>query len=280
MEKQQFKATINAPRNTVWHALWADNYYRHWTSVFYEGSYAESNWNEGDEIKFLGPGGGGMYSIIDKKEEPSLMRFKHLGELKNNEKQPASPWSGAIEEYRLIENGNQTELITEIDLTDEMKDYFMKTFPSALEKIKAIAESEEIKSVTIEATVNAPVEKVWESWTSPGHITKWNQASPDWHCPKAENDVKPGGQFSITMAAKDGSFSFDFGGTYDEVKTNKLIAYTIGDGRKVKVNFEQDGNGTKVVEKFETENTNPVAMQQMGWQSILNSFKQYTESLN
>jgi len=280
MEKQQFKTTINAPRNTVWHALWEDNYYRQWTSVFYDGSYAESNWNEGDEIKFLGPGGGGMYSIIDKKEEPSLMSFKHLGELKNNVKQPESPWSGAIEEYRLADSEGKTELVVEMDLTEDMKDYFLKTFPVALEKVKAIAESQEIKSVTIETTVNAPVEKVWESWTAPEHITKWNQASPDWHCPKAENDVTPGGKFSITMAAKDGSFSFDFGGMYDEVKTNELLAYTLADGRKVKVNFEQGGNGTKVVEKFETESMNPVAIQQMGWQSILNSFKQYTESLN
>ncbi len=280
METHQFTIIINAPRNVIWHALWADTYYRQWTSAFCEGSYAESNWNEGDEIKFLSPGDNGMYSIIDKKEEPSVMSFKHFGEIKNNEKLPPASWSGGTEQYRLTEKEGQTELVVEIDLVDEMKDYFLKTFPLAMEKLKAIAESEEIKMATVETLVNAPIDTVWESWTAPQHITQWNQASADWHCPKAVNDVKPGGQFSFAMAAKDGSFSFDFSGVYDKVKTNKLITYTMSDGRKAIVVFEQESNGTKVLEKFETENTNPVAMQQYGWQSILNSFKKYTESMN
>src|SRR3954470_8224336 len=90
-------------------------------------------------------------------------------------------------------------------------------------------------TITVENTVNAPVEKVWKLWTLPEHITKWNNASDDWHTPRAENDVRVGGKFSSRMEAKDGSFGFDFAGVYDDVKTNSLIAYTIGDGRKVKV---------------------------------------------
>src|SRR6266481_2238277 len=91
--------------------------------------------------------------------------------------------------------------------------------------------------ITVAATVNAPIVKVWDSWTNPEHIIKWNNASDDWHTTKAENDLRVGGKFLSRMEAKDGSFGFDFGGVYDEVKTNELIAYTIGDGRKVKVNF-------------------------------------------
>ena len=91
--------------------------------------------------------------------------------------------------------------------------------------------------ITVQTTVNAPVSKVWESWTAPKHITKWCQASDDWHAPKAENDLRAGGKFSTTMAAKDGSVSFDFGGTYSTVKTNSLIEYAIEDGRKVKIVF-------------------------------------------
>src|SRR5882672_2802923 len=87
--------------------------------------------------------------------------------------------------------------------------------------------------VTVEATVNVPVEKVWATWSKPEHIVKWNNASDDWHTPRAENDLRTGGKFSSRMEAKDGSFGFDFGGVYDEVRTNELIAYTIGDGRKV-----------------------------------------------
>jgi uncharacterized protein YndB with AHSA1/START domain len=131
--------------------------------------------------------------------------------------------------------------------------------------------------ITIETTVNAPVEKVWEFWSSPEHIKNWCSASEDWHVPAAENDLRTGGKFSTRMEAKDGSFGFDFGGVYDEVVTNKLIDYTMGDGRKVVVNFTSNGNQTKVVETFDAENTNPVEMQQAGWQAILNNFKKYTE---
>ncbi len=133
-------------------------------------------------------------------------------------------------------------------------------------------------TITIDATVNAPVEKVWKFWTGIGHIKKWNSASDDWHSPYAENDLKAGGKFLSRMEAKDGSFGFDFGGIYDDVKTHELIAYTLGDGRKVKVTFSSEGNVTKIVENFEAESVNSVEMQRMGWQSILNNFKKYTES--
>lgn len=132
--------------------------------------------------------------------------------------------------------------------------------------------------ITVETNVNAPVTKVWESWTKPEHIKKWNSASEDWHTPKAENDLRVGGAFSSRMEAKDGSFGFDFGGIYDEVKTNEIIAYTLGDGRKVKITFEVTDQGTKVTESFDAENENPVEMQREGWQSIMDNFKKYTEA--
>lgn len=106
-------------------------------------------------------------------------------------------------------------------------------------------------AITVEATVNAPVEKVWKYWSTPEHIMKWNNASDDWHSSAATNDLRTGGTLSVRMEAKDGSAGFDFGGVYDEVKTNQLIAYTMGDGRKVKVTFTTMGNQTKVTETFE-----------------------------
>ncbi|NHC43459.1 polyketide cyclase [Bacillus sp. MM2020_1] len=131
--------------------------------------------------------------------------------------------------------------------------------------------------VTVKATVNAPVEKVWEYWTEPKHITKWNNASDDWHTPIAENDLTVGGKFLTRMEAKDGSFGFDFGGIYDEVKLNELISYTMGDGRKVTITFKAQGNETEVIETFDAETSNPVEMQQAGWQAILDNFKKYAE---
>jgi uncharacterized protein YndB with AHSA1/START domain len=132
--------------------------------------------------------------------------------------------------------------------------------------------------ITVENTVNAPVEKVWEFWTSPNHITKWNNASDDWHSPSAENDVRTGGKFNVRMEAKDGSMGFDFGGVYDRVEANKAIEYTMGDGRKVTVRFTPEDSQTKVVEMFEAEGENPIEMQRGGWQAILDNFKKYTES--
>ena len=132
--------------------------------------------------------------------------------------------------------------------------------------------------VTIESSIQAPVEKVWEFWTKPEHITKWNHASDDWHSPFAENDLRVGGKFSARMEAKDGSFGFDFHGVYDDVRNNEYIAYTIGDGRKVTVNFSKQGNNTKVIESFEAENQHPVDFQKGGWQAILDNFKKYTEN--
>ena len=131
--------------------------------------------------------------------------------------------------------------------------------------------------VTVKATVNAPVEKIWEYWTEPKHITKWNNASDDWHTPIAENDLTVGGKFLTRMEAKDGSFGFDFGGIYDEVKLNELISYTMGDGRKVTITFKAQGNETEVIETFDAETSNPVEMQQAGWQAILDNFKKYVE---
>ncbi len=132
--------------------------------------------------------------------------------------------------------------------------------------------------ITVETTVNAPVEKVWKVWSTPGDITKWATASPDWHTPFSENDLRVGGKFTSRMEARDGSFGFDFWGIYDEVKPNELIEYTLGDGRKVVIGFTGKGNETKIVQTFEAEGTNPVEMQRGGWQAIMDNFKKYVEA--
>lgn len=133
--------------------------------------------------------------------------------------------------------------------------------------------------VTVQAVIQAPVEKVWKCWTEPEHITKWNQALDDWHSPRSENDLRVGGKFNTRMEAKDGSMGFDFFGTYDVVKQHEEIAYTLGDGRKVQILFIAQGNQTKVVETFEAEGTHPVEYQQAGWQAIMDNFKKHVESV-
>ncbi len=132
--------------------------------------------------------------------------------------------------------------------------------------------------ITVEATVHAPVEKVWEYWTEPKHITNWCNASDDWHAPSAENDLRVDGKFKTNMAAKDGSISFDFEGVYINVQKYKTIEYTLADGRKVSITFLSEGDQTKIVETFDPENINPAEMQRGGWQAIIDNFKKYTEA--
>ena len=133
------------------------------------------------------------------------------------------------------------------------------------------------QKITIKTIINAPVEKVWTYWTEPEHIKKWNNASEDWHTTKAENDLRIGGKFISRMEAKDGSFGFDFGGIYDEVKVYDFISYTLGDERKVSITFVKNQDKTEITEEFEAENENSIEMQKMGWQAILDNFKRYTE---
>jgi uncharacterized protein YndB with AHSA1/START domain len=133
--------------------------------------------------------------------------------------------------------------------------------------------------IQVEVVVQAGKEVVWDAFTNPTHIVNWCFASDDWHCPAAQSDLRIGGTFVTTMAAKDGSMSFDFTGTFETVEPQARYSYVIVDGRKVEVIFEAADQGTKVIEKFEAESVNAEDLQKAGWQAILENFKTYTESL-
>jgi uncharacterized protein YndB with AHSA1/START domain len=136
----------------------------------------------------------------------------------------------------------------------------------------------EQRTITVEALIQAPIEKVWEFWTEPEHITHWAFASDDWEAPYAENDLTVGGKFKTAMSAKDKSSEFDFTGTYTNIKTNELIEYSMDDGRHAKVGFEELSGGVRITETFDPENINSEETQRSGWQSILENFKKYAEA--
>lgn len=136
----------------------------------------------------------------------------------------------------------------------------------------------ETKTLTVGTIIYAPVEKVWNLWTDPSHIIHWNNASDDWHTPKAENDLRAGGRFLSRMEAKDGSQGFDFTGEYTKIKQYEHIEYILSDGRKVEISFVSKNNETMITETFEAEQLYTAEMQEAGWQSILNNFKKYVES--
>jgi uncharacterized protein YndB with AHSA1/START domain len=135
----------------------------------------------------------------------------------------------------------------------------------------------EMNLLTVRATIKAPLNKVWNCWTEAAQVQHWNFASSDWHCPSTSNDLIVGGEFHYTMAAKDNSAQFDFWGTYQVIEINKRIEIVLGDGRIMKVLFDETQDGIIVTEQFEPENQNPIDLQQAGWQMILDNFKNYVE---
>lgn len=135
------------------------------------------------------------------------------------------------------------------------------------------------KTIIIDVVVNNSLENVWNAWNEPEHIVNWYFASPEWHCPKADIDLQIWWELAITLAAKDGSMSFDLKWKYSDIQDEKYIAYTLEDGRKVTVWFEQASEWVKVTETFEPEKSNSEEMQQQGWMAILNNFKTYGEKI-
>ncbi|WP_422348716.1 SRPBCC family protein [Flagellimonas sp.] len=131
--------------------------------------------------------------------------------------------------------------------------------------------------ITVNTIVDANREQVWNYWNRPEHITQWNFVTDDWHCPKAENDLKVGGTFKYRMEAKDGSFGFDFEAIYNEIVDQEKIAYTMTDGRKAVTTFNDEEGKTKISTTFDPEEQNPIEMQRDGWQAIINNFKKHVE---
>ncbi len=276
----EFKIDINASAAEVWYALWNDIHYRSWTKIFKEGSYYVGDFSLGNKIQFLSPDGGGIFGIIDTYKENESITFKYTGLIRNFKEVSEGPeteeWQDMYETYKIIVNKTNVTLSTNLEApNDAFEKYLNDHYPKAFEVIKQIAEN---LTVTISATINKPLEVVWNCFTNPEAIMKWNQASLDWHCPKAQNDLKVGGKFLYTMAAKDGSFGFDFIGTYTEIETDKRITYIMEDNRTCCIQFHFNNNTTKVTSTFDIEHENFPVVQEQGWQAILNSFKKYTEN--
>lgn len=275
MKQITFSTTINAPAEKVWFCLWNKANYENWTKVFSEGSFALSEWKKGSKVHFLMPKGDGMFSEITEMIPNQLMSFHHLGEIKNFEEQEINnEWSNSEESYLLSEENGITTLKAVLSIDEKWQDFFDNTFPKALELVKEDAENGNAKLITVQTLINKPLQEVWDKYTKPEHIVNWNFASDDWHCPKAYNEVKTGGQFSHRMESKDGTMGFDFEGTYTEVIPLKKLVFNLGE-RKVWTEFIDFNGKTLVLGNFEPENVHSIYMQRDGWQAILENFKKY-----
>ena len=144
MKRKQFKTTINASREKVWEVLWNDETYPKWTAPFIEGSHAETDWEEGSKVLFLGPERNGMVSRIKSKKVNAFMSFAHQGIVKNGEEDTKSEevksWKGALENYTLKDVNGKTELTMDVDIADEYLENFQKAIPKALQKVKELSE--------------------------------------------------------------------------------------------------------------------------------------------
>lgn len=289
MKKLNLDIQIDAPREIVWESIVNPKKYMYWTSAFAEGSYFEGGWNKGDKIRFLANHEnetGGMFSEIAESRFPEYISIRHLGYIKNGvvdtKSDEVKKWAPMYENYILEKaDENSTRFGLEMDLPDEFYEMFHEMWPKALILLKKVSEENRqmVTKITIGTVVDAPLEKVWECWTKPEHIMQWNFASVDWHCPTVENDLRKDGKFCYTMSSKDGKMSFGFEGIYLLVKELEQIHYQIADGRNVQVSFTKTSEGVKVTETFEAENIHSVELQRAGWQSILDNFKNHTESL-
>lgn len=131
--------------------------------------------------------------------------------------------------------------------------------------------------ITVETNVNTTLDRAWQGWISPDDIIQWNFASQDWCCPKAQIQLEVGKRFNYRMEAKDGSFGFDFEGTFTKIILKKYIEYKLDDARLVSITFEDLTDQVRIIETFDTENINSVDLQKQGWQSILDNFKKHIE---
>ena len=277
---------IQAPAEKVWQVLWNSSTNRQWASAFGKGMFYKSNWQEGSRTFLVNDEGTGGFGEVEKIIPNQLMRIREKGWVLNwKELDPdytvdingkKLKWEAGIGEYRLIEKDGITELQYFMELGENWAEILEPVFPKALKLVKEIAEGRAV--LTVQTEVAVPKEKAWEIFNTPDHITKWNSASPDWHTPRASNDLKTGGKFSYRMEAKDGSFGFDFNGEYTEVKPLDSFSYVMEDGRRASVAFSSVPAGTKIVTTFDAESQNPLDLQQDGWQSILDNYKKYAEN--
>ena len=266
--------TIAASIEKVWAALTTPEIVKQ----YFFGTELVTDWEIGKPIYFRGEWEGKAYEdkgIVLDYEEDKYLKYSYLSSWENK---PDLPENYNNITYTVNEVDGKTVLtITQDGFEDEEKrNHSEQNWQSVFGGMKELLEKKE--KITVQVTIDASVEKTWTFWTEPHHIIHWNNASDDWHTTHAENDLQVGGSFLSRMAAKDGSFSFDFVGTYSKVELDSLIEYAIVDGRKVSISFEKMNENTcQVTETFEAEDIHSLELQQAGWQAILNNFKAYVE---
>lgn len=273
---------FNTTPEHLWELIVDPEHYRFWTTAFSQGSKFVGDWSQGSHIRFVmedeAGNESGMLSMIEVSAWPKHISIKHLGLVMNGiedyDSEEARQWTPAYENYTLVstEDGQCIFKMAQ-DIPEAYEEEFVENWNHAFELIKQRLEglhSQNYK-ITLEVQSKHNPEELWKKLTEPELVKTWNFASLDWGCPKAENDLKVGGEFHYEMAAKDGSMSFDFWGTYTKIEENRALEFNLGDGRKVSIELIKKPWGSLVVESFEPEQENSLHLQRQGWQAILNN---------
>jgi uncharacterized protein YndB with AHSA1/START domain len=274
--------SFNTTPEILWEMIVDPDHYRFWTSAFSIGSQFIGDWSVGSGIRFVMEDESGvesgMISEVVASEWPNHISIKHLGLVMNGvedyESEEVKLWTPAFENYTLVSNeSGQCAFKMVQDIPDayeaEFRDNWNKAF-DLIEKRLSLWSKPSVP-ITLEARSNHSPSSLWAKLTQPELVKTWNFASEDWYCPEAKNDLRIGGEFHYEMAAKDGSMSFDFWGTYTKIEENKRLEFTLGDGRKVSIELIEKPYGSLVVERFEPEHENSTHLQRQGWQAILNN---------
>lgn len=280
MKKIQLSRTFKATQEQLWELIVDADHYRFWTASFSEGSDFIGDWSAGSKIRFVAdnPSGeeNGMLAEISESKWPEFISIHHLGLVMNGvpdyDSSLAKEWTPAYENYYLIkESGESCTFKLVQDVPDSHADVLLEHWNNAFKAMEArLASSEPVgKIITLREYSKYSSQEVWDRLVNPEKVMTWNFASDDWHCPSAKNDLSIGGEFHYDMAAKDGSFAFDFCGTYTEIEAGKKLSFILDDGRKVFINLIEKDNGTLIEERFEAELQNNLHLQRMGWQNIL-----------
>ncbi len=289
MTSLELSIKINAPRELLWEAVVDPDLYRIWTEAFTPGSDFDGSWVKGSKIKFIAEDEfgiqSGMTSEIAESRWPEYISIRHLGLLNDGVEDFDSPaaklWAPAYENYTFEELDPENSLFrVYMDLEEEHVDMFKNMWDAALDKLATLCESLKQKpfTITLRQKSSQSPEKIWSALTDPEQVKAWNFADESWHCPSARNDLRVGGEFHYEMAAKDGSASFDFGGTYTAILPNEQLTFELGDGRKTDIRIIPKPYGCLIEERFGAETENNLNLQRMGWGMILARLANYADT--
>jgi uncharacterized protein YndB with AHSA1/START domain len=136
-----------------------------------------------------------------------------------------------------------------------------------------------VQPLVVQRTVRAPVERCFDAWTRPEHLTRW-WGPAGVSCPEASVDLRVGGAYRIANLFADGSTVW-ISGIFERVEPPSLLVYTwrtdpgAERDERVTVTFEAVPGGTRVSIRHEGIPDASVREQHAaGWEGCLDGLVQ------